>query len=73
MPMLAIPTATKGESRMTEKVVRIMCPNLMCRSVLAVPTNARGRIVRCKTCGTNIRIPKTSGSASDGEARKKSA
>ena len=37
--------------------VRIMCPNLTCRKVLAVPMSARGKTVRCKTCGTNIRIP----------------
>lgn len=37
--------------------IRIMCPNLLCRKVLAVPSHARGRTVRCKACGTNIRIP----------------
>lgn len=37
--------------------IRIMCPNLTCRKVLAVPKTARGKTVRCKTCGTNIRIP----------------
>ena len=37
--------------------VRIMCPNLVCRKVLAVPAAARGRTVRCKICGTNIRVP----------------
>ena len=37
--------------------VRIMCPNLVCRKVLAVPSAARGRTVRCKICGTNIRVP----------------
>lgn len=42
---------------MAEDTIRIMCPNLTCRRVLAVPTNARGRTVRCKGCGTNIRIP----------------
>lgn len=36
---------------------RIMCPNLRCRSVLAVPEAARGRMVRCKQCGSNIKIP----------------
>lgn len=56
---------------MTDKVVRIMCPNLLCRCVLAVPTNARGRIVRCKGCGTNIRIPQKG--ASGDEPRRKSA
>jgi len=34
-----------------------MCPNLSCRRVLAVPENARGKTVRCRGCGTNIRIP----------------
>lgn len=40
-----------------EENVRIMCPNLTCRKVLAVPTSARGRTVRCKACGTNIKVP----------------
>jgi hypothetical protein len=34
-----------------------MCPNLLCRKVLAVPTSARGKTVRCKACSTTIRIP----------------
>jgi len=34
-----------------------MCPNLRCRKVLAVPTSARGKVVRCRACGTRIRIP----------------
>ena len=25
--------------------------------VLAVPDHARGKLVRCRSCGTNIRIP----------------
>lgn len=40
-----------------DTVIRIMCPNLKCRSVLAVPTTARGKLVRCKKCGTTIMIP----------------
>lgn len=43
--------------------IRIMCPNLTCRKVLAVPIVARGKTVRCKNCGTHIRIP--SGSKTD--------
>jgi len=39
------------------KMVRIMCPNLTCRKVLSIPDVARGKTVRCKSCGTNIRIP----------------
>ncbi len=40
-----------------DEVIRIMCPNLGCQRVLAVPSHARGKLVRCKGCGTNIRIP----------------
>jgi RNase P subunit RPR2 len=46
---------------MPEETVRIMCPNLACRKVLAVPLSARGKTVRCKNCGTNIRIPANAG------------
>ncbi len=42
---------------MTESSVRIMCPNLTCRKVLAVPVSARGKTVRCRTCGTSIQVP----------------
>jgi ribosomal protein S27E len=38
-------------------VIRIMCPNLSCQRILAVPSHARGRLVRCKSCATTIRIP----------------
>jgi hypothetical protein len=34
-----------------------MCPNLACKRVLAVPGHARGKLVRCRSCGINIRIP----------------
>jgi RNase P subunit RPR2 len=34
-----------------------MCPNLNCRKILAVPKECRGKTVRCKSCGTNIRVP----------------
>jgi hypothetical protein len=40
-----------------ESLIRIMCPNLSCQRILAVPDQARGRIVRCRVCGMNIRIP----------------
>lgn len=42
---------------MPEDVIRIMCPKLTCRRILAVPETARGRTVRCRGCGSNIRIP----------------
>lgn len=42
---------------MASETVRIMCPNLACRRVLAVPESARGKTVRCKNCGTAVSIP----------------
>ena len=42
---------------MTETSIKLMCPNLTCRKVLAVPSSARGKTVRCRNCGTNIRVP----------------
>ena len=38
-------------------LIRIMCPNLSCQRILAVPGTARGKVVRCKACGINIKIP----------------
>lgn len=59
---------------MSKSVIQVMCPNLRCRAILAVPTEARGRLVRCKNCGTNIKIPaKTPGSKPEtdsGQAKK---
>ena len=40
-----------------QEVIRIMCPNLTCQKVLAVPSSARGKLVRCKHCSTSIRVP----------------
>ena len=42
-----------------ENVIRIMCPNQACKRVLAVPGHARGKLVRCRSCGINIRIPES--------------
>ena len=42
-----------------ECIIRIMCPNLVCQSVLSVPVRARGKLVRCGGCGVNIRIPQS--------------
>jgi hypothetical protein len=51
------PNAIREAQHLPEETIRIMCPNLTCRRVLAVPVSARGRTVRCKGCTTNIRIP----------------
>jgi len=53
---------------MSDQNIRIKCPNLTCRKVLAVPGIARGKAVRCKNCGTLIRIPEAS---KDAAARSK--
>ncbi|MBI1190277.1 MAG: hypothetical protein GC200_06295 [Tepidisphaera sp.] len=54
---------------MAETTVRIMCPKLTCRKVLAVPTSCRGKTVRCKSCGTNIRVPSIGGGAAKPETK----
>lgn len=50
--------------------IQIMCPNLTCKKLLAVPQSARGKTVRCKTCQTAIRVPGTPPATS---GKKKSA
>ncbi|MEM1209484.1 MAG: hypothetical protein AAGI54_09465 [Planctomycetota bacterium] len=37
--------------------VRMICPNLLCRAVLAAPANARGKKVRCRACGMRVQVP----------------
>ncbi|MGP1309026.1 MAG: hypothetical protein ACTS27_02375 [Phycisphaerales bacterium] len=54
---------------MSGDVIRIMCPRLTCRKVLAVPTSARGRTVRCRSCGATLRVP-TKASADAAAAQK---
>ena len=54
-----------------DEVIRIMCPNLGCQRVLAVPGIARGKLVRCRGCGSNIRIPAPRAEGSPGPASEK--
>ncbi|MEM6259550.1 MAG: hypothetical protein AAGC44_14680 [Planctomycetota bacterium] len=42
---------------MANTSIRLMCPNLRCRTLLAVPITARGKNVRCRLCGTRIQVP----------------
>jgi RNase P subunit RPR2 len=44
-------------------IVRMICPNLRCRALLSVPTAARGKTVRCRQCGTRVKVPQTLGPA----------
>jgi len=43
--------------------VRLICPNLRCRSILSVPVAARGKVVRCRQCGIRIHVPAPAGSS----------
>lgn len=45
---------------MSGGVIRMMCPNLKCRRVLAVPQSARGKNVRCGSCGAFVQVPAAS-------------
>ncbi len=40
-----------------DAVVRIICPNLKCRAILSVPGTARGKSVRCRSCGAKVSVP----------------
>lgn len=37
--------------------ITVLCPDLKCRMVLAVPEETRGKKVRCKFCGTTFVVP----------------
>ena len=37
--------------------VQIICPNLKCRKILAVPDEFRGKSVKCQYCQTVLRVP----------------
>jgi len=56
--------------------ITIICPNLICRSVLQVPDTMRGQKVRCARCGRNFRVPEptaTKGSQQKAPAETKDA
>ena len=42
---------------MAENMIRLICPSLQCRRILAVPPSVRGKTIRCSACGTTIRVP----------------
>lgn len=37
--------------------VQVICPNLRCRKLLAVPEEVRGKMVKCLHCQTTFRVP----------------
>ncbi len=51
---------------MSDQVIRLICPNLTCRTILSVPAAARGKDVRCRACGTKLRIPQAKSAPTSG-------
>jgi hypothetical protein len=37
--------------------VQLICPNLRCRKFLSVPSEVRGKLVKCQHCHTAFRVP----------------
>ncbi len=37
--------------------IQLICPNLRCRKILAVPDDVRGKLVKCQHCQTMFRVP----------------
>jgi hypothetical protein len=54
---------------MAVEMIRLICPNLKCRSILTAPASARGKAVRCGKCAMKVRVPTSVAS----EASKASA
>jgi hypothetical protein len=40
---------------------QLICPNLRCRKILAVPDDVRGKLVKCQHCQTMFRVPEAKG------------
>jgi hypothetical protein len=36
---------------------QLICPNIKCRKILAVPDEVRGKLVKCQHCQTMFRVP----------------
>lgn len=51
--------------------ITLICPNLLCRGVLQVPDNVRGRKVRCGKCGKDFMVPAVTGKGSKPAATAK--
>lgn len=53
----AMDPVPRRELSMSANLVRMICPNLRCRSILAVPIGLRGKSVRCRACGSRVSVP----------------
>ncbi|MCC7192692.1 MAG: hypothetical protein IT444_07920 [Phycisphaeraceae bacterium] len=56
-PMIALEWLLIQEATMPAEMIRLICPNLKCRSILTAPPSARGKTVRCGKCAMKVRIP----------------
>jgi DNA-directed RNA polymerase subunit RPC12/RpoP len=56
-----------------DNVIRMMCPNLKCRATLSVPAEARGRLIRCRSCGSTIQVPQKAPAKAKAPAANKGA
>ena len=56
-----------------EAGIRVMCPNLKCKTILSVPKEARGRLVRCRSCGATIQVPQKAASAGSKQQKPNAA
>ncbi len=52
--------------------VSVLCPRLICRSVLRVPDSVRGKSVRCPECGATFTVPAGTGGTSPGKPKNAS-
>lgn len=58
---------------MAADLVRLICPNLRCRTILSVPAAARGKTVRCRLCGTRVAVPMPKAAKPDAAAGSEAA
>ena len=59
-----------SSSSTTSQTFRVKCPNLECQRLLAVPNQARGQLVRCLHCRTNLKVPVAASSVSRWQAQR---
>jgi hypothetical protein len=52
---MKIPISEAGERCFMP--VQMICPNLRCRTILSVPDEVRGKLVKCQKCQTMFRVP----------------
>jgi hypothetical protein len=51
------PSAVDKALVSAQRIIRIKCPNLQCRSILSAPAHTRGKILKCARCGHMVLVP----------------